>query len=134
MPREIPAITIAGRRIAADVPPFVIAEIGLNHHGSTGRALALVDAAADAGAHAIKLQTFEARDLVAPGCPAPAHVPAGSMIDFFQTFELDEAAHARSSIARAASDCAYSRRRSPSAPSICSIASASTRTRSRAAT
>jgi sialic acid synthase SpsE len=93
MPRESPAITIAGRRIAADVPPFVIAEIGLNHHGSTGRALALVEAAAEAGAHAIKLQTFEARDLVAPGCPAPAHVPAGSMIDFFQTFELDEAAH-----------------------------------------
>ena len=79
------AIVIAGRRVSDDVPPFVIAEIGLNHGGSLPHALALVDGAADAGAHAIKLQTIVATELVAPTCPAPAHVTAASLVDFFVT-------------------------------------------------
>ncbi len=38
MPRDTPAITIGGRLISRDVPPFVIAEIGINHGGdSTAR-------------------------------------------------------------------------------------------------
>jgi len=93
MQRETPAIFIAGRRVAADVPPFVIAEIGINHGGSTARALDHVDGAAAAGAHAIKLQTIFAQDLVAPSCPAPAHVQAASLVEFFAQFELDEVAH-----------------------------------------
>jgi sialic acid synthase SpsE len=74
-------------------PLFVIAEIGLNHDGSLRRALALVDAAASSGASAIKLQTVDAAGLVSHNAPAPAHVAAGSMVDFFAQFELDEAAH-----------------------------------------
>lgn len=92
--------TIAGRRVGFDEPLFVIAEIGLNHGGAVDRALQMVDAAADAGVSAIKLQTFEASKLVAPACPAPAHVTASSLSDFFRTFELDEAAH-RAVFARA---------------------------------
>ena len=93
MSLERPAMSIAGRRVSEDIPPFVIAEIGLNHGGSVDRALALVDAAATAGAHAVKLQSIVADQLVSPMCPAPAHVEAASLVDFFRQFELDEAAH-----------------------------------------
>jgi sialic acid synthase SpsE len=84
---------IGGRLVGAGAPLFVVAELGLNHEGSVERALELVDAAAGAGASAIKLQSFKADDLVAAGCPPPAHVPEQSLVEFFRRFELDEAAH-----------------------------------------
>lgn len=49
---------IGARAIGRDAAPFVIAEMSGNHNQSLERALALVDAAADAGAHALKLQTY----------------------------------------------------------------------------
>ena len=86
-------LEIGGRTIGRPHPTFVIAEIGLNHGGRVADALALVDAAAAAGASAVKLQTLYADSLVAPGCPAPAHVSASSLREFFQTFELGAREH-----------------------------------------
>ena len=51
---------IAHRTIDPAVPPFVIAEMSGNHNQSLDRALEIVEAAARAGAHALKLQTYTA--------------------------------------------------------------------------
>jgi N,N'-diacetyllegionaminate synthase len=48
---------------------YVIAEIGVNHNGSVQLARELIDAAVDAGADAVKFQTFSADDLVSATAP-----------------------------------------------------------------
>lgn len=53
-------LNIAGRKISPLEPPFVIAEMSGNHNQSLDQALAIVDAAADSGAHALKIQTYTA--------------------------------------------------------------------------
>jgi len=53
-----PSIAIAGRRIAVDEPPYVIAELSANHNGKLENALRLVEEAKACGADAIKLQTY----------------------------------------------------------------------------
>lgn len=55
-----PEIEIAGRRIGADAPVYVIAEVSANHNHELASALRLIEIAADAGADAVKLQTYTA--------------------------------------------------------------------------
>jgi N-acetylneuraminate synthase len=64
--RRTPAIPLGGARIGGGARCFVIAEAGVNHNGDAALAHRLVDVAADAGADAVKFQTFDPEKLVAP--------------------------------------------------------------------
>jgi N,N'-diacetyllegionaminate synthase len=61
------------REIGDGQPVFVIAEIGNNHDGSVHQAERLIDAAAEAGADAVKFQTHIAEAEMHPSTPTPPH-------------------------------------------------------------
>jgi N,N'-diacetyllegionaminate synthase len=68
-----PTIRIGEREIGAGRAPFVSAELGVNPNGSPELAARLVDAAAAAGAEAVKLQTFRSDQLALPEAPQAAY-------------------------------------------------------------
>ena len=61
--------SVKPRTFGAGAPCFVIAEVGVNHNGDPRLAQALIDAAADAGADAVKFQTFSAERLLTVSAP-----------------------------------------------------------------
>ena len=63
----IKPIKIGPVMVGENHKPFIIAEMSGNHNQSLERALALVDAAAEAGAHALKLQTYTADTITMKG-------------------------------------------------------------------
>lgn len=76
---------------------LVIAEAGVNHNSSVERALQMVDVAADAGADAIKFQTFNAGLLVRPGAKKAEYqqreTGAGDQLEMLRTLELPRNAY-----------------------------------------
>lgn len=74
---------IGDKHISPDSPPYVIAEIGVNHDGSVDRALQLVQAAARAKADAIKLQLFETDRLLSKAAKLAAYQENSGATDPF---------------------------------------------------
>jgi N,N'-diacetyllegionaminate synthase len=85
---------VGTRRVGHGAPVFVIAEIGNNHDGSIRLAERLIDAAAEAGADAVKLQTHIAEAEMLPSTPTPPHFDEPRYA-FTQRMELSLEDHLR---------------------------------------
>lgn len=77
---------------------FIIAEAGVNHNGSLQMALQLIDVAADAGADAVKFQTFKSGAVISNAAPKAHYQIANtgaseSQLDMVRKLELSEADH-----------------------------------------
>ena len=77
---------------------FIIAEAGVNHNGSIELAKKLIDVASDAGADAVKFQTFKAENLVSKNAPKAAYQKETtdkeeSQFDMIKKLELDINTH-----------------------------------------
>lgn len=83
---------IADRDIGHGTRPFIIAEAGVNHNGDLALALRLVDAGAQAGADAVKFQTFHAASLATVGAEQAKYqrtgTSTGSQLEMLRAIEL----------------------------------------------
>lgn len=77
--------SIAGRLIGDDHPPVVIAEIGINHEGSLDLAIAMADAAIDAGAEIVKHQTHVVEDEMSD--EARSVIPGNADVSIYEIME-----------------------------------------------
>lgn len=85
-------ISIAGREIGLDFPPYIIAELSANHNGRLETALRIVEEAKKAGADAVKLQTYTA-DTITLNCDAEEFRIRGGLWDGRTLYDLYQEAH-----------------------------------------
>ncbi len=86
-------LQIGDRTVGLGQPCFIIAEAGVNHNGDVELARRLIDAATQAGADAVKFQTFKAESVVTAAAPKAAYQKQGtaaeeSQLDMIKRLEL----------------------------------------------
>lgn len=86
-------IFLAGRRIAADSPVFIVAEMSANHLQDYDRAVRILHAAKEAGADAVKLQTYTADTITFDGDDACFQITGGTLWDGTTLHKLYEEAY-----------------------------------------
>jgi N,N'-diacetyllegionaminate synthase len=96
---DVTAIDLAGTVVGPGHPHYVIAEVGANHNGDLELARRHVDAAAAAGAHAVKFQSWTERSLVSDleysrnTSYGDAHRHFGSLKEMVAKYALPREAH-----------------------------------------
>ncbi len=77
-------INLAGRRVGEGAPCFVVAEAGANHNRDLALGKELIDVAADAGADAVKFQTYSAETLYSKKTPRFSYLEKQTSKDTWQ--------------------------------------------------
>ena len=85
-----PEMLIENRAIGLAHPPFVIAEIGINHEGSLAKAIQMVDDAHEAGCECVKFQSHVIEDEMIPNDVVPGNADV-SIWDIMERCALTEA-------------------------------------------
>ena len=85
-------IVINGRRISVNDEPYIIAEMSANHGGNIGTAFKILEEAKEAGADAVKLQTYTA-DTITLDCNNEEFKISGGLWDGRTLYDLYEEAH-----------------------------------------
>ncbi len=86
-------IQIGGRHIGKGHPVYIVAELSANHHQEFSQAVRIIEAAKEAGADAVKLQTYTP-DTITIRCDREEfHIGGGTLWDGQTLYELYEEAH-----------------------------------------
>ncbi len=93
MAHQIRPFQIAGRSIGPNDPPYCIAEVGINHNGDLALAMRMIDVAKEAGADAVKFQTFKAEEFCGDPEQTFTYQSQGqsvteSMLEMFRRYEF----------------------------------------------
>jgi len=93
----MPEIVIGHRKVGDGHAPFIVAEAGINHNGEIEKAVAMIGAARQAGAYAVKFQTFKSDEFVGDPSQTYTYRSQGrdvteSMLAMFRRYELSREA------------------------------------------
>ena len=95
----IQPVLIGGRPVGPGHPCYIVAEAGVNHNGDVDQAHRLIDAAAQAGADAVKFQSFVTEEVIIPDVPKARYQvettgEPGSQYAMLKSLELTPEEHA----------------------------------------